>query len=309
MRSLIICGFLFALTPFAFSQESVTLYFDEYSFPVEEKAHASTYFSVSDSTSGHHLVKEFDIDGTLKLKGPYADGDLFTRDGMFVTYHDNGKVESAMAYYANNPRGIGKYWYRNGQLKEIRIYDKTDFRVHSFYDSLGNEMVHNGEGMYTVEEKDYTGDLQLTLVGPVKNGKKDGPFTGYLPDGTVYCKEEYKDSELVKGISYDDGKEFKYTTLADMDFYNRYMKHILKNLRYPATARRMGVEGTVYVRLRIDRDHNVEKAVVIKSVSDDLDAETVKVLKDKGFKFGPYTKRGQPYYEPVYVAPLKFKLN
>ena len=309
MRSLFITLFLFVLTPFAFSQTSSALYLDKYRFPVDDKSEATTYLSVSDSVTGHYIVREFDMNGALKSKGAYIDRDLFTREGMFVTYYNTGKVKSEISYDANNPTGTSKFWYRNGQLKERRTYNKMKMEVQSFYDSLGNEIVNDGEGTYTVEEEDYNGDIELSLVGPVKNGKRHGLWTGYEPDGTMYCKEEYKDGELVKGVSYDGKKEFKYKTVDDLEFYKKWMTHIKNNLRYPANARRMGIQGTVYVRLFIDREHNVKKAIVIKSVSDDLDAETVKVLKDTGFKFGPVRKRGQPYYQPMFVAPLKFKLN
>ena len=309
MRSLLISLFLFAATSLAFCQTPATIYLDKYRFPVNDKTKATTYLSVSDSTTGDYMVKEFDISGTLKSKGTYIDDDLFTREGMFVTYYPNGKIESEITYHVNSPTGTAKYWYWNGQLKEVRIYDKMNVYVQSFYDSLGNQMVNDGNGMYIVQEEEYDPSMYLTFTGHVKNGKKQGLFTGHLPDGTVYCKEEYKDNELVKGVSYDGEKEFKYKTIMDIEFYNKWMTHIKKNLRYPASARRMGIEGTVYVRLLVDKHYNIEKALVIKSVSDDIDAETVRVLKDTNFKFGPYTKRGQPCYEAVFVAPVRYKLN
>lgn len=309
MRSFLVSFLLFAISSFAFSQKTTTLYLDKYGFPVEETTEAVSYLSVSDTTTGHHLVKTYNIDGTLESKGAYVDDDLFTRHGVFLTYYPNGKIKSEIEYYANSPTGTSRYWYQNGQLKEIRTYDKTNVQVESFYDSLGNQMVDKGNGTYSFEEEDYEPSTKLTLVGPVRDGKKNGLFTGYRSDGTVYCKEVYKDNELVKGVSYDGEKEFKYKTILDIDFYNKWMTHLKKNLRYPATARRMGIDGTVYVRLLIDRDYNIQKALVIKSVFEELDRETVRVLKDTDFKFGPYTKRGQPFYEAVFVAPVRFKLN
>lgn len=309
MRSFLVSFLLFAISSFAFSQKTTTLYLDKYGFPVEETTEAVSYLSVSDTTTGHHLVKTYNIDSTLESKGAYVDDDLFTRHGVFLTYYPNGKIKSEIEYYANSPTGTSRYWYQNGQLKEIRTYDKTNVQVESFYDSLGNQMVDKGNGTYSFEEEDYEPSTKLTLVGPVRDGKKNGLFTGYRSDGTVYCKEVYKDNELVKGVSYDGEKEFKYKTILDIDFYNKWMTHLKKNLRYPATARRMGIDGTVYVRLLIDRDYNIQKALVIKSVFEELDRETVRVLKDTDFKFGPYTKRGQPFYEAVFVAPVRFKLN
>ena len=69
MRSFLITLLLFAISSFAFSQKATTIYLDKHGFPVEEAAEAASYLSISDTTTGHHLVKEFDINGTLESKG------------------------------------------------------------------------------------------------------------------------------------------------------------------------------------------------------------------------------------------------
>ena len=79
-------------------------------------------------------------------------------------------------------------------------------------------------------------------------------------------------------------------------------------LRYPASARRLGIEGTVYVRVLINTDYTVKKAAIIKGISPDADAETLLVLRDTEFEYGPRLKRGQLDKGELLTIPVRFKL-
>ena len=293
-----------------FSQHSATIYLDKYRFPVDMREHAHSYLVVTaDTLPGHYRVNEYYMTDTLKETGTFLDADLFLRNGLVRSYHPNGKIRFEENFEINNRIGTAKAWYPNGQLKEVRVYHKDGYSVQSYYDSLGKALVTDGNGLYTLEEVDEIARRPVVIVGPVKDGLKHGTFKGYLSDGTLYCEEEYVDDKLVKGVSYNNGKEFTYKELEEKAFYERYINHIRKNLRYPASARRLGVDGTVYVRLLINPDYSVEKAMIIKGLTSDIDTETLRVLKDTGFKFGPRVKRGQVDDGELFIAPIKFQLN
>jgi protein TonB len=53
---------------------------------------------------------------------------------------------------------------------------------------------------------------------------------------------------------------------------------IRSKIHYPASARRMGLEGTVYVSFVIDRDGKVIKVEVIRGLSPDCDKEAARVI-------------------------------
>lgn len=310
MKNLLFVFLIFSVTKII-AQGTTTIHMDKYGFPVEERENAAYYLVVSaDTVPGLYRVNEFYMSDTLKQTGTYLDRDLFIRQGMFVAYYPNGMIKSERNFERNEEKGSTKYWYANGQLKEIRTHDGRNIMVQTFYDSLGNLMVQNGAGTYIFkeDEDDYI-NKQIILVGPLRNGYKNGVFTGYLPDGTTYCKEKYINDQLVEGISYHDGREFPYTSLIDLAFYQRLMNHVAKTMRYPASARRNGVNGTVYARMLLNKDYSVKKIYLMNHVSKDIDAEAIRVLKDSGFKFGPIMKRGQPHEYIVYVMPLRFKLS
>ena len=84
------------------------------------------------------------------------------------------------------------------------------------------------------------------------------------------------------------------------------MKFIQKNLKYPASARRMGVEGQVFVQFVIDNDGKVTEVQTMKGVSADCDKEAMRVIS-----MMPRWKPGKQSGKPVrvrYVLPIKFKI-
>ena len=75
---------------------------------------------------------------------------------------------------------------------------------------------------------------------------------------------------------------------------------------YPEIAKRAGVEGTVYVKILIDKEGKPKKAVVIKSSADMFN--DVSVAAAMKYVFTPAIQNKQPI--PVWIViPFKFKLN
>jgi len=84
------------------------------------------------------------------------------------------------------------------------------------------------------------------------------------------------------------------------------MKFLQKNMKYPAVARRMGVEGAVYVSFVIDREGNISDIQIVKGISPECDKEALRVVK-----LMPLWKPGKQNGKAVrsrFVLPIKFKL-
>ena len=79
-----------------------------------------------------------------------------------------------------------------------------------------------------------------------------------------------------------------------------------KNIKYPSAARRMGVEGTVYVGFVVDQDGKITDVKAVKGISAECDKEAERVIK----MMAPW-KAGKQNGKAVrvkYVLPVKFKL-
>jgi protein TonB len=84
------------------------------------------------------------------------------------------------------------------------------------------------------------------------------------------------------------------------------MKFIGNNTKYPAVARRMGIEGTVFVSFVIDTEGKISEVNAIKGISPDCDKEAVRVIQTM-----PPWKAGKQNGKPVkvrFVVPIKFTL-
>jgi protein TonB len=89
--------------------------------------------------------------------------------------------------------------------------------------------------------------------------------------------------------------------------YEAMMNFIKKNMRYPASARRMGVDGTVYVSFVVDKTGSISEVKTIRGISADCDKEAMRVVS-----MMPPWKPGKQNGKPVFVRfvlPIKFKLN
>jgi protein TonB len=85
------------------------------------------------------------------------------------------------------------------------------------------------------------------------------------------------------------------------------MKFIVKNMKYPAVARRMGIEGSVFVSFVVDKEGGISDLTVIKGISAECDKEALRVVK-----LMPPWKAGKQNGKPVksrFVLPIKFRLS
>ncbi|MDV3308049.1 MAG: TonB family protein [Cyclobacteriaceae bacterium] len=83
-------------------------------------------------------------------------------------------------------------------------------------------------------------------------------------------------------------------------------KFLQKNLRYPAKARRMNIQGTVYLSFVVERDGSIADVQVIKGIDQECDQEAARVISAMP-KWNPGKQGGRPV-RVRFVLPIKFKL-
>ncbi len=82
---------------------------------------------------------------------------------------------------------------------------------------------------------------------------------------------------------------------------------IQKNVKYPESAKEKGIEGRVFIQFVVEKDGSLSSFQVLRGVSEDIDAEAIRVLK-----MMPKWKPGMNNGEPVrvqYTMPFKFQLT
>lgn len=84
-------------------------------------------------------------------------------------------------------------------------------------------------------------------------------------------------------------------------------KFLNKNQKYPASARRMGVEGKVFVKFIVDKEGAISNIEIMKGINADLDKEAIRLIK-----LMPPWKPGKQNGRSVksqFVLPINFKLE
>lgn len=268
-------------------------------------------------------------------------------NGPYVYFHENGKVKERGIFRFNARIGYSLNYYDSGRPQatfyypegqgQISDFLEYDFLIINYWDSLGNQLVNNGNGYcdcnMTYKTFDYldltnnvpsvsTGAFSFVKIngvdevrakGKVRDGLRDSVWTTYDLESKLIYKESFIKGKLEYGESYRGDEVFRYTKFIQKpesgskeltEFYNI----VGSKMRYPAIARRMGIEGTVFVQFTTGEDGSYDDLHVVKGIGAGCDEEAIRVIKLAEGKFIPVRKRGQPMKSRM-VIPLIFKLG
>ncbi|MEM9894816.1 MAG: energy transducer TonB, partial [Bacteroidota bacterium] len=56
--------------------------------------------------------------------------------------------------------------------------------------------------------------------------------------------------------------------------------YLLENLQYPATAKKLGIEGRVFVQFIVEKDGSISDAKVVKGIGGGCDIEAQRVIQE-----------------------------
>ena len=127
------------------------------------------------------------------------------------------------------------------------------------------------------------------------------------------------DMKLAFNVSNDEDKESKDDVVQYFDcdqrpqfFGSSDLRHFLKEwvyqyLKYPSAALQSGIQGTVMVEFIIEKDGKISNVRVAKGVSEELDAEALKVVQASP-KWKPGKVSGNKVRTSVTV-PVEFRLE
>jgi protein TonB len=86
-----------------------------------------------------------------------------------------------------------------------------------------------------------------------------------------------------------------------------FYEYVGKKIKYPSQARRMNIEGRVFVEFVVDRDGSLTEVKAIKGIGAGCDEEAVRVIQTAP-KWAPGKQRGRPVKVRM-VLPIIFKLG
>jgi protein TonB len=125
-------------------------------------------------------------------------------------------------------------------------------------------------------------------------GDIDEPWPGSIPDKPpVHSKIEIDNEHI-------------FEVVEELPVPVGGLKAIQEKVHYTEIAKRIGLEGTVYIQAKINKTGDVVEAVVLKSLGAGLDEEALNAVKST--KFVPGKQRGKPVNVKMTI-PVKFVLK
>lgn len=86
-----------------------------------------------------------------------------------------------------------------------------------------------------------------------------------------------------------------------------FYQYVQQKLKYPAQARRMGIEGKVFVQFVVDKDGSITEVQAVKGIGAGCDEEAVRVIQGSP-KWKPGKQRGRSVKVRM-ILPITFKLG
>ena len=86
-----------------------------------------------------------------------------------------------------------------------------------------------------------------------------------------------------------------------------FYKYVGEKVKYPSQARRMGIEGRVFVQFVIGKDGQLSDVTAIKGIGAGCDEEAVRIVQSAP-AWNPGKQRGKPVKQR-YTLPIIFKLG
>jgi periplasmic protein TonB len=166
-------------------------------------------------------------------------------------------------------------------------------------------------------------DIPITEQPPPPPPPVEQPIIEEIPDEVeieekieVNFDVDVKEETVIKEVEISDAPvEEKADEIFDvvenppmpqggMEGWNQYLQ---KNLKYPTQARRMGIEGTVYVVFVVNTDGSIQDVDVLRGIGGGCDEEAIRVVRNAP-KWTPGKQRGRPVRVKMRL-PIRFKLS
>ncbi len=189
---------------------------------------------------------------------------------------------------------------------------------YKFYDD-GSQVDLNAQA----EDFEDLMDIPQTQQPPPPPPKKVQPEIIEVPDEEEIEEEieidldvEMTEETVIEEVVFEEAPEEEavdeiFTIVEDQPTPNggmsAFYQYVQKKLKYPAQARRMGIEGKVFVQFVVDKDGTLTEVKAVKGIGAGCDEEAVRVISGAP-KWKPGKQRGRSVKVRM-ILPITFKLG
>lgn len=217
---------------------------------------------------------------------------------------------------------------------QIPIFDTSKVDV----EYIRVQYIENGvfhDQLFTIDSVKVS---HLIALLDENDAKKSQQVTSYFPDGTISSKTktDFENDRTEEMLYYHNGKikQILNSTSGTVDteqFFSvdgeeikkpeiveatpqkgkdDWINYLMRNLRYPAEARKLKKTGTVLLKVKLDEEGMIEGISVLNSdqIHYSLAKEAIRVTMEYPNRWNPQTENGQPVPSEVRL-PFRFLLE
>lgn len=272
-------AFIFLVLPLipALAQLTDTTYFNKDGEKVKNiSAPDADYFVITtytDNTKSALTQNGFYLSGEKKSEKQFTSFltnglEVRRRTGQEISWYKNGQMEHKAQYWDGKEEGPDSMWFENGQIKSINFF---------------------------------------------MSGKKEGPAKTYYQDGKIKREEIFSDGLLKTGKCFTqagaDTVYFPAKTTPEFHGGDQALNQfVVQHMKYPRKALKNRIEGLVVVQFIVETNGKISDPKVVRKISPELDAESLRVVQLMSGQFSPATLEGQAV-SFKYILPLRFGLK
>lgn len=257
-----------------------------------------------DSKKNTYAVSEYYKSGKISMSATTKDKNSLKLEGTRIDYYENGNKKRESNYVNNILTGKQFSWYENNEKKSEKEIvrdpkNKTEkTKVLKFWNPEGIQTVIDGNGQIEETEGEFY------EKGEIKDGEKQGTWTGKNLKTKSGFTEIYKKGEFRSGISTDkSNNKFSYKEIMEKPVPKKgiqeFYQYIGRNYKTPEIP---GLKGKVHVTFVVDKDGKLINFKVIKDIDYGTGKEAIRVLENAE-SWIPGKMRGIPV-KVMYSLPI-----
>lgn len=231
-------------------------------------------------------------------------------DGFILReyYQPSGKLRVIAECIEYEPEivyhGTVKHYYENGILRREGRYEE------GYATGVFVEYYETGT---ICQRKEYqSDDKELILQHYTPDGKEEltqGNGIISTADGETVCNLEIKNYLLLNSYRIKGGDTVYTDVEKPAEFpggMTAMMKFLQTHVKYPADARRNGIQGSVLTGFDVDKNGKISNLSTVRGVSEDLNDESLRVIS--AMPHWLPARVGGKAVKSRFVLPIKFKL-
>ena len=153
------------------------------------------------------------------------------------------------------------------------------------------------------------------IYGEYSKNQKSGTWLTYGPEGTLIQIDDYKKGAKIHSRNVDiggmEGSSDELTVVEEHCSFPggnvAWANYLRDNLKYPLMAKRMGIQGRVYLKFAVLKDGKVAGIRIVQSPHSELSREAIRIMRECP-DWNPAKVNGEPV-DSEFKFFISFKLK